>query len=191
VLGLEIGDLFDTATAGLLPSDFWYDADDDGGGGEEDGFSMYGGGGWGGGGASGGGAAGVGAGGAYAGGIGGAVRDSGAAMMFQPRRLRALRRRYDQLLRIALMVQNRTDDIATAFERLRAMVVGVDPLATALFYSRCLMVAGAMLVFGGRRLLFAWWCWEALRPPWMRVPPGVKGPLRFVANLPSRSGDDL
>lgn len=38
------------------------------------------------------------------GGGGGGVRDSAAAMVFQPRRLKALKRRYDQLLRISLQV---------------------------------------------------------------------------------------
>lgn len=38
-------------------------------------------------------------------------------------------------------VQNRIDDIAMAFERLHAMVTGQDPLATALFFWRCLLLA--------------------------------------------------
>lgn len=40
-----------------------------------------------------------------------------------------------------LQVQNRIDDIAMAFERLHAMVTGQDPLATALFFWRCLLLA--------------------------------------------------
>jgi hypothetical protein len=62
-------------------------------------------------------------------------------MMFQPQRLLRLKRRYEQLQRIALAVQNRIDDIAMAFERLHAMVTGQDPLATALFFWRCLLGA--------------------------------------------------
>jgi hypothetical protein len=40
-----------------------------------------------------------------------------------------------------VQVQNRIDDIAMAFERLHAMVTGQDPLATALFFWRCLVGA--------------------------------------------------
>lgn len=40
-----------------------------------------------------------------------------------------------------LQVQNRIDDIAMAFERLHAMVTGQDPLATAIFFWRCLLLA--------------------------------------------------
>jgi hypothetical protein len=87
-------------------------------------------------------------------------------------------------------VQNRIDDLAMGFERLRAMVVGQDPLATALFFSRCLLIAAAACVLGAGRLAFAWWCWEVLRPPRWRAPPGIKGPVQFVSNLPSRSMDE-
>jgi hypothetical protein len=38
------------------------------------------------------------------GGGGGGVRDLAAIMMFQPRRLKMLKRRYEQLLRISLQV---------------------------------------------------------------------------------------
>lgn len=103
-LGFDLGELFDSA--GILPSDLLYydgeEEDDDaastssGGSGTS---SVYGpsgpsvaaagaaaGGGWG-----------------SAGG-GGGVRDLAAIMMFQPRRLKMLKRRYEQLLRISLQV---------------------------------------------------------------------------------------
>lgn len=105
-LGVDLGELF--APAGLLPSDILYDdgdEDDDaasitssssgssawggGGGGSSGGAGGWGAGGWGGGGGGGG---------------GGGVRDSAAVMMFQPRRLQRLKRRYEQLLRISLQV---------------------------------------------------------------------------------------
>lgn len=97
-LGVDLGELFDSA--GLLPSDFLYDEDD-----EDDAASttststsssstgMWGGGGH---------QAGGGGGGGWGG--GGGVRDLAAVMMFQPRRLQRLKRRYEQLLRIALQV---------------------------------------------------------------------------------------
>jgi hypothetical protein len=50
-----------------------------------------------------------------------------------------------------------------------------------------LLVAAGLLLLGPGRLLFAWWCWEVLRPPSWRQPPGLKGPVQFVMNLPSRS----
>ncbi|KAI8466274.1 MAG: hypothetical protein J3K34DRAFT_66688 [Monoraphidium minutum] len=184
-LGVELGELFDTT--GLLPSDLLADEllldddDDDaasgtamGGGGDDARGGRPGGGGGGGG---------------YGGGAGGGL-DSAAAMVFRPRRLRALKRRYEQLLRVSLQVQNRIDDLASGFERLRAMVGGQDPLATALFFARCLAAAAAAWALGPGRAAFAWWCWEALRPPGWRAPPGLKGPIPFLMNLPSRSADE-
>jgi hypothetical protein len=90
----------------------------------------------------------------------------------------------------APQVQNRIDDLACIFERLRAMMGGQDPLATALFFGRCLLIAAAAWLVGYRRLLFAAWCWEVLRPPSWRKPPGIKGPQQFLGNLPSRSADE-
>lgn len=87
-------------------------------------------------------------------------------------------------------VQNRIDDLASVFERLAALFGGQDPLATALFCSRLLLLAALLCLLGWARLLFAWWCWEALRPPSWRRPPGIKGPLQFLSNLPSRSAED-
>lgn len=71
------------------------------------------------------------------------------------------------------------------------MVTGADPLATAVFYARCLAVAVALWAVGLRLLLFSWTCWEVLRPPSWRKPPGLKGPLQFISNLPSRSAEEL
>ncbi|WIA40031.1 hypothetical protein OEZ86_013454 [Tetradesmus obliquus] len=186
-LGFDLGELFDTA--GLLPSDLLYyedDEDDDaastssGGSASSSVFGPYN--------AAGGGSSGGGGG---WGGGGGGVRDLAAIMMFQPRRLKMLKRRYEQLLRISLQVQNRIDDLAMVFERLQAMVTGQDPLATALFFWRSLLLAAALWLAGPGVLLFGWWCWEVLRPPWWRKAPGVKGPVQFVSNLPSKSLADF
>ncbi|WIA19754.1 hypothetical protein OEZ85_005670 [Tetradesmus obliquus] len=184
-LGFDLGELFDTA--GLLPSDLLYyedDEDDDaastssGGSASSSVFGPYN-------------AAGGGSSGGGWGGGGGGVRDLAAIMMFQPRRLKMLKRRYEQLLRISLQVQNRIDDLAMVFERLQAMVTGQDPLATALFFWRSLLLAAALWLAGPGVLLFGWWCWEVLRPPWWRKAPGVKGPVQFVSNLPSKSLEEL
>jgi len=99
-LGFDLGELFDSA--GLLPSDFLYDEGDD----DDDAASTTSsssGSAWGGG------AAGSTPGQPAAGGWGGGggVRDSAAVMMFQPRRLQRLKRRYEQLLRISLQVRGR------------------------------------------------------------------------------------
>lgn len=48
-----------------------------------------------------------------------------------------------------------------------------------------------VLLAGPGVLLSGWWCWEVLRPPWWRKAPGVKGPVQFVSNLPSKSLEDL
>jgi hypothetical protein len=123
-----------------------------------------------------------------------AIAAAAAVSLFRPRhlqRLRSLQRRYEQLLRIALAVQNRTDDIASAFERLRSMVDGAEPLAALLFFGAALAVSLLAYVFSPGAVLFAWWCWEVLRPVSWRGPPGIKGPMAFIANLPSRSLENL
>jgi hypothetical protein len=101
-LGVDLGELF--APAGLLPSDFLYDEGDED---EDDAASITssssGGSAWGGGGGPSSSAQ-PGTGGWGSGGGGGGVRDSAAVMMFQPRRLQRLKRRYEQLLRISLQV---------------------------------------------------------------------------------------
>jgi len=96
-LGVDLGELFDCA--GLLPSDLLYydDGDDEDAASTASGSSL---------GSSNrslgpGGAAAAAGGGAQQ---GGGVRDLAAVMMFQPRRLQRLRRRYEQLLRMALQV---------------------------------------------------------------------------------------
>jgi hypothetical protein len=136
-LGIELGELFDTT--GILPSDLLADEYD-----EEDDEAMAGG------------ASSTSGG----GGGGGGALDSAAAMMFRPRRLRALKRRYEQLLRVSLQVQNKIDDLATGFERLHSLVTGQDVVATAIFYSRVLALAVVVVFVGGRRVAFAWWCWD-------------------------------
>ncbi|GBF90564.1 hypothetical protein Rsub_03136 [Raphidocelis subcapitata] len=171
-LGVELGELLDTA--GLLPDAFGgedYDSDDDP-------STPWA---WPGGGGGGGGAEGAG------GDDGGAAA---AAVMFRPRRLRALKRRYEQLLRVSLQVQNRIDDLASGFERLAAAFGGQDPLATAVLMARLLLLAALLWALGAARVAFAWWCLEALRPPSWRGPPGIRGPLQFLSNLPSRSAED-
>lgn len=54
----------------------------------------------------------------------------------------------------------------------------------------CFAAPAALWALGPGPLLFVWWCWEVLRPPSWRKPPGVKGPVQFVINLPSRSLED-
>jgi hypothetical protein len=107
---VELGELLDTA--GLLPADWAadeYDAedDDDAASSASAGSGLSGVAGGPRGAGAGGGGAGAGdgpQGGEGAGGGGGSGFDSHAAMMFRPRRLRALKRRYEQLLRVALQV---------------------------------------------------------------------------------------
>jgi hypothetical protein len=110
-LGFDLGELFDTA--GLLPTDLLYyedDEDDDaastssGGSASSSVFGPY----TPQGAASAGG--GAGGGGGWGAGGGGGVRDLAAIMMFQPRRLKMLKRRYEQLLRISLQVRGRFAD---------------------------------------------------------------------------------
>ena len=52
-------------------------------------------------------------------------------VQFRPRRLRALKRRYEQLLRVSLAVQNRIDDTANVFERLLAVFTGARAMRRA------------------------------------------------------------
>ena len=176
--------------------------DEDGGGGGYGGERLYAAargpnasslwGGAGGAGAAGGGRAGGGGGGA--GQAAAAAAAAAAVALFRPRhlqRLRSLQRRYEQLLRISLAVQNRTDDIASAFERLRAVVDGTDPSAALLFFGAALAAALLCYALSPGAVIFCWWCWEVLRPVSWRGPPGIKGPMAFIANLPSRSLENL
>jgi hypothetical protein len=82
------------------------------------------------------------------------------------------------------------DDIATLLERLSAVVAGQDPLASVYLYCRCLTGAALMALLGAPRVLFVAVLW-LIRPPQMRQPPGVVGPVEFVRNMPSRSAADL
>jgi hypothetical protein len=61
-----------------------------------------------------------------------------------------------------------------------------DPLPPIVTAGHTRARAG-LWVAGPGPLIFAWWCWEVLRPPSWRKPPGIKGLLPFVVNLPSRS----
>lgn len=105
-LGVDLGELFDSA--GLLPSDFLYDEGDEDDDAASTTSSSSGSSAWGGGGGMSGSSPNQGPGaGSSGGGWGGTasgVRDSAAIMMFQPRRLQRLKKRYEQLLRISLQV---------------------------------------------------------------------------------------
>lgn len=59
-----------------------------------------------------------------------------------------LRRKYAQLLAVALTLQNLLDDVATQLERLHSCITWQDPSATLLFIGFCLSAALGLAVLG-------------------------------------------
>lgn len=59
-----------------------------------------------------------------------------------------LRRKYAQLLSVALTLQNLLDDVATQLERLHSCITWQDPSATLLFIGFCLAAALGLALLG-------------------------------------------
>ena len=60
----------------------------------------------------------------------------------------SLRRKYNNLLGVALTLQNLLDDVATQLERLHACITWQDPSATLLFIGFCACAAMALALLG-------------------------------------------
>ena len=60
----------------------------------------------------------------------------------------SLRRKYNNLLGVALTLQNLLDDVATQLERLHACITWQDPSATLLFIGCCACAAMALALLG-------------------------------------------
>ncbi len=89
-----------------------------------------------------------------------------------------------------LAVQNGLDAVASAMERLLALVTGLDVIASSIFYFWLLVVSVAIARFGLGPVVFTA-VLLLLRPPFLRRVPGVIGALPFVSNLPVRSIEHL
>eukprot|EP00884_Botryococcus_braunii_P007164 jgi/Botrbrau1/16449/Bobra.0142s0045.1 len=100
-----------------------------------------------------------------------------------------LKERYDRLLRVALKVQNVLDDMATTLERGGSFFTWVDPLATSLFVSACLLLALLIHSLPLSYIIAGGLCWS-LRPPFLRT-PSPPAPLLFFQRLPSRADQIL
>ena len=73
-----------------------------------------------------------------------------------------LRRKYAQLLAVALTLQNLLDDIATQLERLHSCVTWQDPSATLLFIAFCAAAAMGLALLG-LPSIFAFGCFWMVR----------------------------
>ena len=104
--------------------------------------------------------------------------------------LRLARQHSGRLADYALVAQNVLDDAVALAERCYACATGQDVLASALFYASVLVAALFMAVFGVGAGVFVAVAF-LLRPPFLRAVPGVFGFRAFLANLPSRSADEI
>ncbi|KAK9916339.1 hypothetical protein WJX75_001462 [Coccomyxa subellipsoidea] len=96
-----------------------------------------------------------------------------------------LQARVENMQRIALKVQNALDEIASALERLRAVVCWADPNASAFFLMMATAAALLVALLGLHILISFLLCWM-LRPPILRVlrPPP---PYSFLLRLPNKA----
>jgi hypothetical protein len=89
-----------------------------------------------------------------------------------------------------LLLQNMLDDAAGFVEGLYAMLTAQDPLAALLFCVIFLSSGCFCCMFGLGAGVYVVLC-VLLRPPVLRGVPGVFGWKALLANLPSRSVDEL
>jgi hypothetical protein len=104
--------------------------------------------------------------------------------------LRLARLHSGRLADYALVAQNVLDDAAAVAERAFACATGQDVLASGLFYAAVLAAAAFVAAFGLGAGVFVAVAF-LLRPPCLRAVPGVFGIGAFLANLPSRSADEI
>ena len=90
----------------------------------------------------------------------------------------------------ALVAQNLLDDAASFAEGLYALATCQDPACSLLFCGGLLCV-GAFVVWVGLGAAVYLVLLVLLRPPWLRGIPGRWGLKAYVANLPSRSVEEL
>ncbi|BDA41056.1 probable FT-interacting protein 3 [Coccomyxa sp. Obi] len=96
-----------------------------------------------------------------------------------------LQARVENMQRIALKVQNALDEIASALERVRAVVCWADPTASAFFLIIAMAAALLISVLGLHTLVSFLLCWM-LRPPFLRV-PRPPPPYSFLLRLPNNA----
>jgi len=96
-----------------------------------------------------------------------------------------LKRKYQKLQRITLMVQNVLDDVATSMERMIAIATWQDPLSTLLLVVLLVILGVAFLMVGSRPMVAGLQLFM-LRPPQMRT-PWTPPPVALFSRLPSRA----
>ncbi|EIE27011.1 hypothetical protein COCSUDRAFT_83570 [Coccomyxa subellipsoidea C-169] len=96
-----------------------------------------------------------------------------------------LQARVENMQRIALKVQNALDEIASALERVRAVVCWADPNASSFFLIIATVAALLVPLLGLHTLISFLLCWM-LRPPFLRV-PRPPPPYSFLLRLPNKA----
>eukprot|EP00878_Enallax_costatus_P008374 GHUV01008753.1.p1 GENE.GHUV01008753.1~~GHUV01008753.1.p1 ORF type:complete len:175 (+),score=44.32 GHUV01008753.1:626-1150(+) len=89
-----------------------------------------------------------------------------------------------------LVLQNMLDDVAGFIEGLYAMVTAQDPLAAIVFCVIIMAFATFWRIYGFGMFAYVFIS-VLLRPPCLRGIPGVFGLKALMANLPTRSVEDL
>lgn len=96
-----------------------------------------------------------------------------------------LRQKVETLQRVALVVQNVFDDLASGLERLQAILTWQDPTATTLILGVLSAIAALFLVLGGAPVMAFALFW-IVRPPRLRTPTPA-APAVIFGRLPSRA----
>lgn len=97
-----------------------------------------------------------------------------------------IRRRYEALLAVALVVQNYIDDVASQMERVQHAVRFIDVSASTMLMALLAVLALVVMVLGLGMTLGLALLW-VLRPPVLRD-PSPPLPLAFFARLPAGHG---
>ncbi|MEW5313919.1 MAG: hypothetical protein WDW38_005450 [Sanguina aurantia] len=96
-----------------------------------------------------------------------------------------LRRKYDNLIEMALKAQNLFDNIASVLERFQALLSWRDSFASWIFLGTCAAAAMAIHIVGLSTVICIALMWQ-IRPPMLRDPL-TPAPVNFFNHLPSQS----
>ncbi|KAG2489818.1 hypothetical protein HYH03_011767 [Edaphochlamys debaryana] len=95
------------------------------------------------------------------------------------------KRKFGELVELALMLQNLFDDVASILERLQAVLSFQDVTATWLFIAGCVLLVGLVAALGFPTFLFLGLLWQ-VRPPALRDALPAP-PVSYFLKLPCKS----